>query len=195
MAQAGVYRRCLCEFQAGWHRRSWTLHKIARISLLLVCALADPMPTGAETPANCSAVGSWITEAAAFVGEATDKAVPDVCIRRAGPDEIKALIAPTVAGRAYDEEARALFVPATGEILLGDDIDTAEPLDRSYIVHELVHAQQFANGVHERAPCVGRLEGEAYAVQAQYLRESGLERDAFLVTILGLLQSACEYTY
>lgn len=39
-----------------------------------------------------------------------------------------------------------------------------------------------------------RLEDEAYAVQARFLRAYGMKREAFLTDVLGLLQAACSAT-
>ena len=64
----------------------------------------------------------------------------------------------------------------------------------SYLVHELVHAQQFAAHAHERVSCPGVLEGDAYATQALYLRAKGLGEEAFLLQVLGMFQSACGYS-
>ena len=54
---------------------------------------------------------------------------------------------------------------------------------------------QFESGAYARAPCVGWLEGEAYRVQASYLRTHGLAKDAFAIEMLGMLQSACAHFY
>jgi hypothetical protein len=88
-----------------------------------------------------------------------------------------------------------VFVPATSAIQLANDLDPDAPLSRSYLVHELVHAQQFARHAHERAVCPGALEGEAYNLQALYLTSKGLREDAFLLQVLGMLQGACEHSY
>ncbi len=50
--------------------------------------------------------------------------------------------------------------------------------------------QQFAAGRHLRAPCVGALEAELYALQARFLRSRQQPRDAVLFDIVGLLQAA-----
>ncbi len=89
----------------------------------------------------------------------------------------------------------AAYLAANAEILLSPDVVLATPLGRSYLVHELVHAHQFDGGAPARAPCVGWLEGEAYRVQASYLRTHDLAEDAFAFELLGLLQSACAQSY
>ena len=42
---------------------------------------------------------------------------------------------------------------------------------------------------------MGLLEGEAYAVQARYLRRHALKQEAFLFQAMGMLQSACGIDY
>lgn len=70
-------------------------------------------------------------------------------------------------------EFAALFLPTTREILLARNLDPATPLARSYLVHELVHAQEFAKRANVRSACSGALEGEAYNLQALYLSLHG----------------------
>ena len=89
----------------------------------------------------------------------------------------------------------AAYSPARHEILLHEEADLDSVVGRSYLVHELVHAHQFAAGVHHDAPCTGTLEGEAYRVQARYLRKHGARDAAFTTQLLGLLQHACGQFY
>jgi hypothetical protein len=109
---------------------------------------------------------------------------------------LDALVPSATAGRAHGETVAALYVPATREILLAHDLDPATPLARSYLVHELVHAQQLEQHAHERASCAGALEGEAYNLQALYLHTQASQHreDAFLLQVLGMFQSACGYS-
>jgi len=100
-----------------------------------------------------------------------------------------------VRGQSPGDAVAAIYVPATGEILLAEDLDLSTPLGRSYIVHELVHAQQFARRAQERASCPGLLEADAYGLQALYLRTRGLREEALLLQVLGMFQSACGYAY
>jgi hypothetical protein len=87
-------------------------------------------------------------------------------------------------------DAAAAFLPGRAEIVLGDDLDPTDAVDRSYLVHELVHAQQYARGIPEKTKCMGLLEGEACAVQASYLRRHAPKQEAFLFQAMGMLQSA-----
>ncbi len=73
------------------------------------------------------------------------------------------------------------FVPATGQILLAQDLDTDTTLGRSYLLHELVHAAQFRAGEHTRVSCEGELEREAYHLQTTWLRQNGEFREAMLL--------------
>ena len=109
---------------------------------------------------------------------------------------MNALVPSAIAGKVHGETVAAVYVPATRKILLADDFDPAAPLARSYLVHELVHAQQFRRHAHERASCVGALEGEAYNLQALYLHThtSQLREDTLLLQVLGMFQSTCRYS-
>jgi hypothetical protein len=162
-------------------------------SLGLVLAFLGPAPARADSSGGCLA-GDWIAEATAFVAEETGVPAPDVCVSSVPPKELKVLVLPAALSRAQDETVAAVYVPATREILLADDLDLSTPLGRSCLVHELVHAQQFASRAHERASCPGVLEADAYGTQALYLRTRGLREEAFLLQVLGMFQSACGYS-
>jgi hypothetical protein len=94
---------------------------------------------------------------------------------------------------AGGREVAALYEPARNVISLADDLDLATPLGRSYLVHELVHALQFAAGRQAEVRCVGLLEAEAYRAQAHYLKDQGERKAANLHTILGLMQAGCAW--
>ena len=126
--------------------------------------------------------------------EVTKAPIPKLCIGWAGQDRLNALVAGPFYGSAHPDAA-ALFLPARAEILLADDLDPGEPTDRSNLVHELIHAQQFARGAADGSKCIGLLEGEAYSIQARYLRRHGLGQEAFLFQMIGMLQSACAIDY
>lgn len=93
------------------------------------------------------------------------------------------------------EQPLAMYVPMDAEILIGPEVEVTSALGQSYLVHELVHAHQVASGAARRAPCPGWLEGEAYRVQASYLKARGLTEDAFEMEVLGLLQGSCAQAY
>ena len=95
----------------------------------------------------------------------------------------------------HGEAPRAVYRPAQHTILLDADLDLHSVLARSYLVHELVHAHQVAAGAYQRAACPGALEGEAYRLQARYLRAHGARERAFDFQLLGLLQAACAQFY
>ena len=97
--------------------------------------------------------------------------------------------------KADDDEPMAIYRPSDAAILLSSQVDTSHPLGRSYLVHELVHAHQFNNGMDALAPCPGWLEHQAYRVQATYLRDRGLGEQALDFEILGMLQGACAQDY
>jgi hypothetical protein len=162
-------------------------------AFVIVLAVGGPMPARADSFGGCLA-GDWIAEAVAFVAEETGVPPPEVCVRLANPAYLKRLVLPAAIDPAREEIVAAIYVPATREILLADELDPSTPLARSYLVHELVHAQQFATHAHERASCPGVLEGAAYGTQALYLRTKGLQDEAFLLQVLGMFQSACGYS-
>jgi hypothetical protein len=101
----------------------------------------------------------------------------------------------TALDETHGETVAAVYVPAKQEILLANDLDLGTPLARSYLVHELVHAQQFTSRAHEQVQCPGALEANAYGAQAHHLSTSGLREEAFLLQISGMFQSACGYSY
>ena len=87
------------------------------------------------------------------------------------------------------------YLPDSGRIELAADLDLTTAYGQSYLLHELVHAAQFASGADMTAACPAALEGEAYRVQAAFLLQAGLRRDSVLVGLLAaqLGQCAAEY--
>ncbi len=86
---------------------------------------------------------------------------------------------------------RAAYMPERG-VLLADSLDPVnEPLDRSILLHELVHfLQEINNRYSELTPCKRwfQREHEAYAVQNQYLYRINANRH-----VGGMLEpSLCE---
>jgi hypothetical protein len=170
------------------------------VTTLVACVLA--LPLAAIDPASARADGSgrcleadWIVEARAFVTNETGIPAPEACVRLASKERLDRLVFPVAVGESHGEIVAAVYVPATREILFADDLDPSTPLARSYLVHELVHAQQFTSRAHEHIRCPGVLEADAYGTQALYLSTRGLREEAFLLQILGMFQSACGYSY
>ena len=83
------------------------------------------------------------------------------------------------------------YFPDTGKIELAPDLDLATAYGQSCLLHELVHAAQFAEGADRSAPCPAALEAEAYRVQAHFLHEAGHTRDALLTRMLGDQLGTC----
>lgn len=77
------------------------------------------------------------------------------------------------------------FFPDTGRIELAPDLNLATPYGQSFLLHEMVHAAQFAEGADQTAPCPAALEAEAYRVQAEFLHDAGLVWDALFTRMLG----------
>ena len=94
---------------------------------------------------------------------------------------------------AAGQQVAALYEPGRNVILLDATLDLSTPLGRSYLLHELVHALQFAAGRPAEVHCVGLLEAEAYRTQARYLNDHHLTKAANLHSILGLMQAGCAW--
>ncbi len=83
------------------------------------------------------------------------------------------------------------YFPDTGRIELAADLDLASIFAQSYLLHELVHAAQYADDADRTAACPAALEAEAYGVQAAFLRQHGLAAEAMTVSILAMQLGAC----
>ena len=124
------------------------------MTTLVACVLALPLAAIGPAPARADGSGGclegdWIAEARAFVAEETGIPAPEACVRLASKERLDGLVFPVALGESHGETVAAVYVPATREILLADDLDPGTPLARSYLVHELVHAQQFTSRAHE----------------------------------------------
>jgi hypothetical protein len=91
---------------------------------------------------------------------------------------------------AVRSQAGAYF-PDTGRIELAPDLDLKTAYGKSFLLHEMVHAAQFAVGTDQLVPCPAALEAEAYRIQAGYLREAGLTREALLTGVLADQLGSC----
>ena len=83
------------------------------------------------------------------------------------------------------------YFPDSGRIELAPDLDLTTIYGQSYLLHELVHAAQYASGAHTTALCPAALEAEAYTVQAAYLRRHALTEQALTVQLLALHLGSC----
>lgn len=83
------------------------------------------------------------------------------------------------------------YFPATARIELAPDLNLNTIFGQSYLLHELVHAAQYANGADNAALCPAALEAEAYSVQAAWLRQHGLGEQALTVQLIGMQLGAC----
>ena len=173
--------------------------KIIKLVLFLA-VFGAPLAATQSTPAGAGSRGAatectGMADLVAFIVNETGYPQLHGCPRVSTTTDavLKSMLA--LKARADGEEPLAMYVPAGAEILLHSDVDLTSPLGQSYLVHELVHALQFENSATAQAPCPGWLEGEAYRVQARYLRILGLAKDASTVEFFGLLQGACAQTY
>ena len=174
-------------------RECWVVKTMIYLRFVMLpgLLLAAAPPNQANGAADCARLGALVAFVAERSGYPPLRNCPDVKVASAAA--LIAVIAPEAL--AQGEEPRAAYVVARDEILLAANVALATPLGRSYLVHELVHVHQFEEGAQVRAPCAGWLEGEAYRVQASYLRTHGLDKDAFAFELLGLLQGACAQFY
>ncbi len=82
----------------------------------------------------------------------------------------------------------ALFDTENYRIYLRDTLKVDDPMDNSFIVHELVHVLQFRKfGDANFGSCSKRIasEQQAYYVQNNYLGEEGIDwREGFLVRFM-----------
>lgn len=83
------------------------------------------------------------------------------------------------------------YFPDSGRIELAPDLDLTTAYGQSFLLHEMVHAAQFAEGADRTARCPAALEAEAYRVQAQFLQTAGLTRDALFTRMLGEQLGTC----
>lgn len=142
---------------------------------------------------HCATVTEQDPDIAQFILKVTSRRVPPVCIRPVAQGVIDSL-APTMEKTA-DSKLASVYLPRWGEILIANDLDMWDVVDRSFLVHEMVHAEQFAQGAAAAAPCLGKLESEAYAVQAAYIRAHGRAEDAFVFDLLSMLQGMCVQSF
>lgn len=115
------------------------------------------------------------------------------CPRRATDLHLARLYFGSDGGDRDEETVAALYVRATGEILVDAKVDFQDPVDLSFFVHELVHSRQME--APESTACVGVLEAEAYAIQAAFLRKQARPREALLFDLMGQLQAGCASRY
>ncbi len=93
-------------------------------------------------------------------------------------------------GTAVHSQAGA-YLPDSGRIELAPDLDLTTAYGQSYLLHELVHAAQYASGAQNHVACPAALEAEAYTVQAHFLRERGLGQEALVISLLADQLGSC----
>ncbi len=82
----------------------------------------------------------------------------------------------------------ALFDTESYRIYLRDTLNPIDPMDNSFIVHELVHVLQFKKFGHDYFTSCRKVldsEQQAYYVQNNYLGEEGIDwREGFLLRFM-----------
>lgn len=145
-----------------------------RASLMVAMMLAGP-------PASAADPCALVAELNRFLVDSTDHA-PVAC--------------PEIGFSTLDDQPglrsqAGAYFPASGRIDLAPDLDLATAYGQSFLLHEMVHAAQFAEGADRRTPCPAALEAEAYRVQADFLQAAELARDALLTRFLGDQLGTC----
>ncbi|MDI5920492.1 hypothetical protein QLQ86_06815 [Halomonas sp. LR5S13] len=69
---------------------------------------------------------------------------------------------------------KGAYAPAEKIIYLDNAFDRDDPVDRSYLLHELTHHFQVHNRDDTDVRTPGILEGEAYRLQLRWLGEAGV---------------------
>ncbi len=170
-----------------------------RLSLLftvLTLALAAEPAKAATTVHGLSACpedGSALERAVDFLEDMNMAPSVIRCPRRMTNLHLARLYFGGGAGDPGDQTVAALYVRATGEILVDAKVDFQDPVDLSYFVHELVHSRQMETP--GTTTCVGVFEAEAYAIQAAFLRKQARAREALLFARMGQLQAGCASRY
>jgi hypothetical protein len=87
--------------------------------------------------------------------------------------------------RELESDVAALYDNQNNKIYVAANIDLHSAHGNSVLVHELVHFLQFAQGANEETACTSALEGDAYRIQAKYMKAHGLipEFDEFTIRI------------
>jgi hypothetical protein len=165
-AHASTVRR-----PAGW---------IAWILAAFVVLHPSPASAGPHTEARDEAARAAVLETLTrWVARDRGTEVPALRPRLVflPPDQLRAAYAaaqrPLASGAPSDvSTAIAFFDQRRSAIVLPGGWSGADPVERSILVHELVHHFQFAEA--ERFACAAAREKDAYAAQERYLAEYGL---------------------
>lgn len=104
-------------------------------------------------------------------------AVPPPPLRRVSEPLLKSRCFPAFPPHLVPR-VLAAYDADDGVVYLSEQLDMSRRVDRSYLLHELVHHVQNAHGALREARCKGKLEGEAVRLQLQWLEEQG-EPDPF----------------
>lgn len=149
--------------------------------------------TQVPAPAGCPEDARSINLAVAFLEDMNMAPTVVACPRRVDDVRLARFFFEGVGDGSEEEVVAALYIQSTGEIFIDAEMNFRDPVDLSFFVHELVHSRQME--ASETAACVGVLEAEAYAIQAAFLRDRGLPREALLFDLMGQLQAGCASRY
>lgn len=146
---------------------------------------------------SCMEPTGPIEQATHFVEDRLGVSLGAVCVRQVSRSKVRAVIRGNAEATADLTDLEAAFQPSTGDIFLAESLDLSNPVDLSFLVHELVHSAQFKQGSSRREQPIGYLENEAYNLQSRFLKSRGFEQEALLYNLLGLVQatSSDDYRY
>ena len=111
----------------------------------------------------------WISQNTDYKNEGIT--AQDVIVEFVNEEKMWELTCPAGPGKC--PQAVAAFGIETHIIYLPLGFDSNDVLNRSQLVHELIHWLQWKNNISYR--CLETREPEAYIVQAMYLRQQGID--------------------
>ncbi len=93
---------------------------------------------------------------------------------------------------ATRSKVEAFYNSEKGTIFVSDRIDLGTTYGQSVLLHELVHHIQFQMDLEGIACGYSFIEGDAYSIQAAYLKEHGFEDDS--ETLKGIIGAGAFHT-
>lgn len=164
-------------------------------SALVICAAQAP----ADDRGHCAAYDGSVI-AVAIVAPLWETVRLELGVSGAAPPPVACLVPSGVIVRLKSQDpglsgnalqALALYDRLNALVLIAAPWDASDTVDRSVLLHELVHHAQALLG--RRHPCQGGFEYEAYALQEAWLEARGLDLEASigLDPLARILLSTC----
>ena len=114
----------------------------------------------------------------------------EVCPNIAFPPRAPVTDAPS-QDRAAARAIGATFYPQSGTILLSPRSDLNGIPGMAQLIHELVHAYQYATGRDAEVACKQELEPQAFAIQIAFLQDNGYDDEARRLAVKASLSGLC----